>query len=99
MTAGTPAVDPVTAMTDALTELRVMRNDRYTVLEQLPGWMREQIRENSLARLHVIETITTLQRLAGGLDALLTALRRTLGGNSPDFVEVERVLLDNWKQQ
>ncbi|MCM4077913.1 5'-methylthioadenosine/S-adenosylhomocysteine nucleosidase family protein [Paractinoplanes hotanensis] len=96
---GRTVADAMTAMTDALAGLRVMRNDRYTVLEQLPDWMREQIRDNALARLHVVETITALERLPGGLDALLTALLRALGSRSRDFVEVERVLRDNWKER
>ena len=86
-------------MTDALVALRVMRNDRNTVFEQLPGSMREQIRENTLPRLHIIEMITALERLPTGLDALVTALARTLGTGSPDFVEVEAVLRANWRQQ
>jgi nucleoside phosphorylase len=96
---GRPGADRLAVMADALVALRVMRNDRYTVLEQLPGWMREQIRENSLPRLHIVETITALERLPGGLDALVSALLRTLGSSSPDFMEVEQILRTNWKQQ
>lgn len=94
-------LDPLSAMTDALAELRVMRDEthRRAVLEQLPPRIRVQIPENSLGRLHIIETIRALERYPDGLDALLEALRRTLGSQSPDFVEIEGILRANWAAQ
>lgn len=94
-------LDGLYAMTEALIELRVIRDEslRRTVLDQLPARIRAQIPENALGRLHVIETIKALEAYPHGLDAFLAALRLSLGGDSPEFGKVERVLRENWKGQ
>ncbi|MDI6103336.1 hypothetical protein QLQ12_32480 [Actinoplanes sp. NEAU-A12] len=94
-------LDPLNAIADVLAELPVMRDEvhRRAVLDQLPAAIRVQVPENSLGRLHIIQTVNTLQRYPEGLDILLSALRLTLGASSPDFVEVERILRANWRGQ
>ncbi|MFI5897426.1 hypothetical protein ACIA5D_45775 [Actinoplanes sp. NPDC051513] len=95
------SLDPLSAIADALVDLRIMRDEqqRRAVLDLLPAAIRAQIPENSVGRLHIIQTVTTLERYPQGLEVLLAALRLTLGEGSPEFVQAERVLRVNWRGQ
>ncbi|WP_433378460.1 effector-associated domain 2-containing protein [Actinoplanes sp. CA-142083] len=95
------SLDPLNAIADALVDLRVMRDEqqRRAVLDLLPAAIRAQIPENSMGRLHLIQTVTTLERYPQGLEVLLAALRLTLGEGSPEFAAAERVLRVNWRSE
>jgi nucleoside phosphorylase len=94
-------LDPLNAIADALVELRVLRDEqqRRAVLDLLPAAIRAQIPENAMGRLHLIQTVTTLERYPQGLEVLLAALRLTLGDGSPELAEAERVLRVNWRTE
>lgn len=93
--------DALNAIADSLVELRVMRDElqRRAVLDLFPTAIRVQIPESTVTRLHIIQTVTTLERYPDGLEVIVAALRLTLGAQSPEFAETERVLRANWRGQ
>jgi hypothetical protein len=94
-------LDPLNAIADALVGLRILRDEqqRRAVLDLLPSAIRAQIPENSMGRLHIIQTVTTLERYPQGLEVLLAALRLALGEGSAEFAAAERVLRVNWRSR
>jgi nucleoside phosphorylase len=94
-------LDPLNAIADALVGLRILRDEqqRRAVLDLLPSAIRAQIPENSMGRLHIIQTVTTLERYPQGLEVLLAALRLALGEGSAEFAAAEQVLRVNWRSR
>jgi nucleoside phosphorylase len=93
--------DPLDTMTNALVGLPIMVDEtqRRAVINQLRTGIRSQIRENPLPQLHIIEIVTACQQFPDGLDQLSGALGRSMGRDSAKFLEVERILRENWSRQ
>ena len=88
------------AIVDALLELPAIVDDyqRRAILAQLPGEMRAAVPDSVTARIHVVGLIRTCERIPGGRDALLDALRLVLGPASADYARIEAVIKQNWSQ-
>lgn len=85
---------------DALLALPVMADDyqRRAILAQLPGEIRVAVPDSVTARLHVVGLVTTCERIPGGCEALLEALRLALGPTASDYVRIEAVIRQNWSE-
>jgi hypothetical protein len=86
------------AVVDCLLDLAPMSDDyqRRAILAQLPGHIRTAVPDSVTARIHVVGLVRTCERIPGGRDALLDALRLAIGSTSPDFLHVESVIRSNW---
>lgn len=86
------------AIVDALLTLPVITDDyqRRAVLAQLPGEIRAAVPDSVTARIHIVGLIRTCERIPGGRDALLEALRLALGSTTADYTRVETVIRQNW---
>lgn len=93
-------VSGLQAIVQALLDLPVVQDDyqRRAVLAQLPERIRTVVPDNVVARLHVVALVRTCEDSPDGRDALLDVLRLTLGADSPQFLRVEGVILDNWSR-
>lgn len=85
---------------DTLLALPVIADDyqRRAVLAQLPGEIRAAVPDSVTARIHVVGLIRTCERIPGGRDALLDALRLVLGPTTADYLRTEAVIRQNWPE-
>ena len=82
-----------------LLELRLFRdvNQRGEVIDQLPEYIRTAISDNPIGRLHVLGIVRTCEDFEDeGLDALIGALRLSMGSASPEFRWLSEVVKANW---
>lgn len=86
------------AIVDALLTLPIITDDyqRRVVLAQLPGEIRAAVPDSVTARIHVVGLVRTCERIPGGRDALLEALKLTLGSTTADYERIETVIRQNW---
>lgn len=88
------------AVVDALLALPVMMDDyqRRAILAQLPGEIRAAVPDSVTARIHVVGLVRTCERIPGGRDALLEALRLTLGSTAADYMRTEAAIQQHWPE-
>jgi nucleoside phosphorylase len=96
--AGTGSADRLEIIVETLLGLRQFRDDyqRREVIDQLPGYIRTAISDNTVGRLHVLSIIRVCEEFEDGLSALVDALRRTMGSASPEFRRTADVITTNW---
>jgi nucleoside phosphorylase len=92
------AASGLQAIVDDLLELAPIRDDyqRRAILAQLPVGIRAAVPDSVTARIHVVGLVRTCENAPGGREALLEALRLTLGATSPEFLRIESVIRRNW---
>jgi nucleoside phosphorylase len=92
------SADRQRATVEALLELAQMRDDyqRRAILALLPEHIRTAIPDSVVGRLHVVALVDTCQRYPDGRDALISALDRALGAESPEFLRLAAVIRENW---
>jgi nucleoside phosphorylase len=69
---------------------------RRAIFALLPPHIRTAIPDSVVGRLHVVGMVETCQHFPDGMDALLDALRLTVGESSPAYQNAEQALLRHW---
>ncbi|MET0236708.1 MAG: hypothetical protein ABW224_18810 [Kibdelosporangium sp.] len=89
--AGTPVVNPLFAIAEALLDLPFVRDagGRAMLIELLPRDIANTAPYNSVARLHVIGLVQTCMRHDNGLAELVDAVRRLDGESSTAVRQIE----------
>ncbi|WP_203902436.1 effector-associated domain 2-containing protein [Virgisporangium aliadipatigenens] len=85
------------AVVEALLSLAVMEDDhqRRAVVAELPRPIRTSVPAHQVARLHVIAIVRTCERFDNGREALIDALRVTVG-DIPELDLVISVIRSHW---
>jgi nucleoside phosphorylase len=85
---------------DTLLNLPQLSDDhqRRAILAILPGHIRNSVPDSVTARIHVVGLVRTCERIPGGRNALLNALRLALGPDSPDYHRIADAFHSYWSE-